>query len=115
MRRSYPTYNMLLRNAVERTYGVFKNMFQYFNSLRANFVIEMQVPVVYYYMAVQNFINLNHPTDLNVLPIEPVYPDPIDARQAQEESEHSMEDRRDVMARWSRMTMSKRSGLGVGS
>ena len=47
-----------LRNVVERTIGVFKHRFRYFEAGRRNLPLRTQVEVTYALTAVHNFINV---------------------------------------------------------
>ena len=50
-------------------------------------------------MAVYNWINMNHPTNLNTLLNKPIYLTLINAQQVAEQSEHYMNNRRDAIAK----------------
>ena len=47
-----------LRNVVERTIGVFKHRFRYFEAGRRNLPLRTQVEVMYALTAVHNFVNV---------------------------------------------------------
>jgi len=49
---------------VERTIGIFKNYFWYFEASRRNLPLSTQVDVVYALTAVHNFINISNPDNL---------------------------------------------------
>ena len=53
-----------LRNVVERTIGVFKHRFTYFEAGRRNLPLRTQVEVVYALTAVHSFINMYNQNDL---------------------------------------------------
>ena len=89
-----------LRNVVERTIGVFKHRFRYFEAGRRNLPLRTQVEVVYALTAVHNFINMYNLNDLASFEEggdEDI--DEEDARLAQEESDVGMNGRRDEIAR----------------
>ena len=50
---------------MERTIGVFKNHFRYFEAGRRNLPLSTQVDIVYALAAVYNFINMNNLDDLD--------------------------------------------------
>ena len=88
-----------LRNIIERTFGVFKMRFQYFESARQNFPLLTQVLLVYALTAVHNFINMYNPDDLDGYgDIEDEEIDEEDAQIAEEESDIAMNQRRDEIA-----------------
>jgi len=88
-----------LRNIVERTIGVFKNRFRYFEASRRNLPLSTQVDVVYALAAVHNFININNPDDLDGdLEVEDEVINEEDAGLAEAESDVVMNQRRDEIA-----------------
>ena len=88
-----------LRNVVERTIGIFKNRFRYFEASRHNLPLSTQVDVVYALTAVHNFINMSNPDDLGYFPeAQDEVVDEEDARLAEAESDVVMNQRRDEIA-----------------
>jgi len=53
---------------VERTIGIFKNRFRYFEASRHNLPLSTQVDIVYALTAVYNFINISNPDNLGYFP-----------------------------------------------
>ena len=88
-----------LRNVVERTIGVFKNRFRYFEVGRRSLPLSTQVNVVYALTAVHNFMNMNNPDDLGCFPeVQDEVVDEEDARLTEAESDIAMNQRRDEIA-----------------
>ena len=90
---------LALRNVVERTIGVFKNRFRYFEAGRRSLPLSTQVNVVYALTTVHNFINMNNPDDLGYFPeVQDKVVDEEDARLTEAESDVAMNQRRDEIA-----------------
>ena len=85
---------------VERTIGVFKHRFRYFEAGRRSLPLSTQVDVVYALAAVYNFININKPDDLDDdLEVEDEVIDEEDVELAEAESDVVMNQRRDEIAK----------------
>ena len=81
---------------VERTIGVFKHHFRYFEAGRRSLPLSTQVDIVYALAAVYNFININKPDNLdNDLKVEDKVIDKEDIELTEAESDIVMNQRRD--------------------
>jgi len=73
---------------VERTIGVFKHHFRYFEAGRRSLPLSTQVDIVYALAAVYNFININKPDNLdNDLKVEDKVIDKEDIELTEAESD----------------------------
>ena len=85
---------------VERTIGVFKHRFQYFEAGRCCLPLSTQVDVVYALATVYNFININKQDNLdNDLEVEDKVIDKEDVELTEVESNIVINQRRDEIAK----------------